>query len=174
VAGSVCLLTVRGMITLIENACFYFLLSFMFSLVLSISVAKWQNLLFVLWKQNPTQVVSVQLDVLLRFCDLQLFLLGLYVGVQFRGLKFCLSIMDKDPRFVPINIFYRTSSSCIDCSAVTFLISISSTVIMQGTDLDIYVTLTHLLLECSEPTCVVSFHICSVITHRSDVLTVEK
>jgi len=108
---------------------------------------------------------SVQLEVLLRICDLQLFRLGLCVGVQFGGLKFCLGIMDEDPRFFPINIFDRTSSSCIDCSAVTFLLFISSTVIMQGTELDIYITLTHLLLECSEPICVLSFHICSVLTH---------
>lgn len=56
-AGSVCLLTVIGMITLIESAGFHFLLRFMFSLVLSQSVAKWQNLLFVIQEQNQTQVV---------------------------------------------------------------------------------------------------------------------
>jgi hypothetical protein len=59
VAGSLCLLTIRGMITLIENACFHFSLSFMFSVVLSLSVTKWQNLLFVLWAQNQTQAVKV-------------------------------------------------------------------------------------------------------------------
>ena len=94
-AGSICLFIIRGMINLFENACFHFLLSFMFSLVLSQSVAEWQNLLFVLQEQNQTHIIkeSEQLDVLLRFCDPQLFLLGSCVDEQ--SLKFCVGIMDK-------------------------------------------------------------------------------